>query len=127
MKTIEEIKALLENGNRKWGKDLYLFICPLIDQNYSMAEISHKLKDKHEVEVKATQLNDLKKYYGKKVSSRSASSPVSASFPDSSPTSAPDLPPEIFEQNEEVPQASEEFRRKKDYRIPAPKPKSTWE
>lgn len=123
MRTIAEIKQRIDSGKHKWGRDLFRFILPFIEQDLTMEEISYKLKEHHDIELNMNQLYNLKRYYGKKVIRQFASPADSSSVTsDPSPTDVEQKQEWSGEENP-VPAPT---KRTKDYRRPSIEPKKSF-
>jgi len=123
MRTIAQIKQRIDSGKHKWGRDLYRFILPFIEQDLTMEEIGHKLEVEHGIELNLSQLYNLKRYYGKKVVKQPvAPSDCSSLCADPSPTDVVRKPePWAEEKTVSIP-----TQRAKDYRRPSIEPKKSF-
>ena len=124
MRTIEEIKSLRDQGSRKWGKDLYLHICPWVDDFMSMEEISRKLSNEHGLEATTDQLDQVFRYYRRKFNTLPS---VPASPPPSQKSGTVAQKQEASQLSAPSDYASRPKRNydfDEDFRTPAPKPTS---
>lgn len=128
MRTMEEIKALRKKGSRKWGKDLYHHITPMVDSFLSLEEISQKLLNDHDFIITPHRLKNNIHYYKRKLNPPSSAtalvSQATTQIPGSIAQKQEAPPPSLLSSSAPRPKRNYDFDE--DFRTPTPKPTSVF-